>query len=265
MARSYSWNDAVEGFSFMKNKISVQVLTHNCEDTLSEVLQSLSAFSEIVIIDTGSTDNTLSIAAQFPKVCIYQTEFKGFGSTRNEGATHCSHDWIFAVDADEIVSNELCMQILYGTLNPGLVYSVRRRNYFNGKEIKCTHWGNDFVLRLYHKKNTQFSTDRVHERVLTQNNNIRKLKGHLTHVPYRSISDFLRKMECYSSLYAEQYQGKKGSSLGKAIWKGVFTFLKNYFIQRGCLGGGEGFVLSLYNAQTTYYKYLKLAEINRII
>jgi hypothetical protein len=110
---------------------------------------------------------------------------------------------------------------------------------------------------------TQFSTDAVHEKVISKNLTVVKLKHSLKHVPYRSMADFLEKMQIYSSFFAMQHQGKKTSSFSRALFHSCMTFLKNYFLKRGILGGREGFILSVYNAQTTYYKYLKLAELNK--
>jgi hypothetical protein len=85
------------------------------------------------------------------------------------------------------------------------------------------------------------------------------LKGKLLHTPYRSIDHFLAKMQIYSTLFAEQNAGKKRSSFATAVFHSMAAFFKNYFLKRGFLNGKEGFIISLYNAQTTYYKYLKLA------
>ena len=87
------------------------------------------------------------------------------------------------------------------------------------------------------------------------------LKGRCFHTPYRSIDSLLAKMQLYTTLFAEQNEGRS-SSVGKALWKGFAAFLKNYLFKRGFLDGKEGLIISLYNAHTTYYKYLKLAYQN---
>ncbi len=248
----------------MQNKIAVTILTKNCGDTLLATLQSLEAFREIIILDTGSVDDTLEIAGEFPHVKIYHAEFKGFGPLHNEATSLASMEWILSIDSDEILSPELAQEIQELQLDPACVYSIQRDNYFNGKRIRCcAGWYPDRVVRLYHRRKTKFSNDAVHEKILREGLQEIPLKHTLKHTPYRSISDFLEKMQKYSTLFAEQNRGKKKSSFGKAVFHGLGAFFKNYFIKLGIMGGKEGFIISLYNSQTAFYKYLKLAELNK--
>ncbi len=247
----------------MKN-ISVTVLTKNCGDTLLATLQSLQAFSEVIVLDTGSSDDTLEIAGEFPNVNIHHAEFKGFGPLHNEATSIASHDWILSIDSDEIVTPELVREIQELLLNPNSVYSIPRENYFNGKIIRCcAGWYPDPVIRLYNRRHTRFSNDAVHEKILREGVKVVKLQHPLKHTPYRTISDFLDKMQKYSTLFAEQNRGKKRSSFFKALLHGTSAFIKSYIFKRGIAGGKEGFIISLYNSQTAYYKYLKLAELNK--
>ena len=244
--------------------ISVHVLTKNSASTLAQTLTSLASFSEVIVFDTGSTDETLKIASQFPNVAIYQALMTGFGAAHNAAAALGSSDWILSIDSDEVLSTGLIEELHLLHLDPKCVYAILRDNYFNGKRITfCAGWYPDWVVRLYNRTSTQFSNDVVHEKVITQRLKVVKLKNNLRHVPYRSMTDFLEKMQTYSSFFAVQYQGKKQSSLTRAVFHGCATFCKNYFFKWGILGGREGFILSFYNAQTTYYKYLKLAELNK--
>ena len=244
--------------------ISVHILTKNSGDTIAETLQSLVAFSEVVIYDNGSTDKTIEICEQFKNVKVHHGPFQGFGPMHNAAAAVGSNDWVLAIDSDEVVSRELADEILQLKLDPQCVYAIERDNYLNGKKIRfCAGWHPDWVIRLYHRKSTRFTDDQVHEKVITKNLRVLKLQNTIKHVPYRSMSDFLDKMQKYSTLFARQHQGKKESSVGKALVHGVVAFCKNYFLKRGFLGGREGYILSVYNAQTTYYKYLKLAELNK--
>ena len=244
--------------------ISVHVLTKNSSHTIFETLKSLLSFPEVIVFDTGSTDETLEIASQFPNVKIHHASMKGFGAAHNEAAKLSSYDWILSIDSDETLSPELSQEIHALKLNPQCVYAILRDNYLNGKKITfCAGWHPDWVIRIYNKNNTHFSTDAVHEKVLTENLQVIKLRHTLRHIPYRTTADFLEKMQLYSSFFAKQHQGKKQSSLAHAIFHSWLAFCKNYFLKRGIFGGREGFILSLYNAQTTYYKYLKLAELNK--
>ncbi len=239
--------------------ISVTILTKNAAETLHATLESLKGFDEVFILDTGSTDETLAIAKLFFNVRIAIEPFQGFGPTHNRASLLAKHDWILSIDSDEVVSSELAEQILSCSLNPRCVYSLDRHNYFNGKWIKCcAGWYPDLIVRLYHKQTTRFSEAFVHERILSEGLTVIPLKGPLLHTPYRSIDAFLSKMQTYSTLFAEENRGKKRSSMWKAVGHGLAAFFKNYVLKRGILGGKEGFIISLYNSQVTYYKYLKL-------
>lgn len=240
--------------------ISVTILSKNSSETIAATLDSCHCFPEVVLFDTGSTDDTLEIAKKYPNVRIFNAQFQGFGTSHNQAAEKASNDWILSIDSDEILSTELIEEIHARSLDKGFVYSLSRSNYFRGKWMKCcSGWYPDRVVRLYHRHKTRFSDDQVHEKVLSQGMGVVPLKGKLLHMPYRSIESFLAKMQMYSTLFAEQNAGKKKSSLGIAIFHAIAAFLKNYFLKRGFLGGKEGFIISVYNAHGTYYKYLKLA------
>ena len=244
-------------------KISVTILTKNSDQTLANCLRALEDFEEVIILDTGSTDLTLDIAQTFPKVKVFEADFQGFGPLHNIAAEKASNEWILSVDSDEVLSEELAREILNLKLERKCIYSFPFYNYFNGKHIRGCGWFPDRHIRLYNKAETQFSNDFVHEKIITNNLKEVQLKNPVKHDSYRSISDFLKKMENYSSLYAQQNKQKKSSSLLKALLKGSFTFFKSYFLKKGFLDGREGFIISVYNSQTTFYKYLKLEELNQ--
>ena len=114
----------------------------------------------------------------------------------------------------------------------------------------------------YNKTKTKFSSNLVHEKLENKNQLAFYFKNSINHYPYRNIDDFLRKMSAYSTLFAIQNKNKKKSSFLKAIFHSTFAFIKSFIIKRGFTAGKEGFIISLYNTHTAYYKYLKLAQIN---
>lgn len=240
--------------------ISVTILTKNSAKFLAEVLQALHLFDEVAILDTGSTDQTLEIAAKFQNVTIHRGFLTGFGEAHNQISALARNDWILSIDSDEIASEELIREIVSLTLDPKSVYSVKRHNFYRNKFIKGCGWYPDRVVRLYNKKETRFSDAKVHEAIITKNMRVVTLKEPLNHFPYNSIDDFLKKMHFYSSLFAEDHKTKKRGSMPKALGHGFFAFFKSYFLKRGILLGSEGLEISLYNGITAYYKYLKLRE-----
>lgn len=247
----------------MNIPVTVTVLTKNSQKYLNEVLSALALFDEVVVCDTGSKDNTLEIAKRFPNVVIYERPFIGFGPTHNIASSLAKNDWILSVDSDEIVTQPLAEEIQQLALTRGSVYSFPRHNEYREKWIRWCGWHPDRQIRLYNRLDTKFTDAQVHEAVDASCLNKVSLSSPLRHYSYANVHDFLEKMQTYSTLFAQQYQGKKSSSLGKAISHGLYTFFKSYFLKRGFMGGQEGFEISLYNANTAFYKYLKLAEANR--
>jgi glycosyltransferase involved in cell wall biosynthesis len=243
--------------------ISVTVLTKNSQKYLQKVLEALASFDEVLLYDNGSTDNTLKIAASFPNVVVKTGKFLGFGPTHNQASDLSKNDWILSIDSDEIVTKEMAKEIGSLALDPRSVYSFPRHNFYNGKFIKWCGWHPDRQIRLYNKKYTRFTEVQVHEAIIADGMKHVHLKSPLQHYSYDSHAEFLTKMQSYSDLFAKQNCGKRKGSPCKAVLHGLAAFMKAYFLKRGFLGGYEGFVISIYNGNTAFYKYLKLYEANQ--
>lgn len=244
--------------------ISVTILTKNSAKYIHDVIDALKDFDEVLVYDTGSTDATKEIAITFANVTLKEGPFEGFGDTHNTASSLAKHDWILSIDSDEIMTPELTKEIAHLSLDPHTVYSFPRRNYYDGKWIQWCGWHPDRQHRLYHRKETAFSRAKVHESIIVKGMKQQPLSNSIIHYPYQNTADFLAKMQNYSELFAQQNQGKRKSSTFTAINHAFFTFFKSYFLKRGFLGGRQGFQISVYNANTAFYKYLKLAEKNRI-
>jgi glycosyltransferase involved in cell wall biosynthesis len=242
--------------------ISVCILTKNSARSLARTLDSLSQFPEILVLDTGSQDETKEIARSFSNVRLVETPFTGFGMLRNIAAQLAAHDWILALDSDEFASQEFIQKLMSLTLDPQTVYELNFHNYYRGRRIVGCGWNPKYHIRLYHRNTTKWCENEVHEDIIYQGLSVQRIEEPVYHIPYLTTSDFLHKMQLYSDLFAKQYQGKRKSSFSKAFLHGLSTFFKSYFLTGGCINGTDGFVISFYNATTTFYKYLKLAEIN---
>lgn len=243
--------------------ISVTILTKNSARYLYEVLDALRSFDEVLLYDNGSKDDTFAIAEQFPNVIVKKGAFFGFGPTHNIASGLARNDWILSIDSDEVVTPELAQEIRELKLDPRNVYSFPRHNYYNGKFIKWCGWYPDRQWRLYHRGHTHFTDAQVHEAIEIKGMDQKLLKSPLVHYSYGSHSEFLNKMQSYSDLFAKQNVGKKKSSPCKAVLHGFFAFFKSYILKSGWKGGYEGFVISVYNGNTAFYKYLKLYEANQ--
>ncbi len=248
----------------MAPKISVTILTKNSSLYMNECLSALLKFDEIIILDNGSTDDTIEIARSYKNVKVYEHEFIGFGPLKNLAISYTSNDWVFSVDSDEIISNDLVIEIQKLILDKNCIYSISRDNYYNGKLIQACGWQNDFVHRLFNKTVTQFNDKLVHESLIINNNiKMTKLVNNMKHYTFNSAIELVDKMQKYSTLWANENRNKKKSSPSKAFFRAMFSFVKNYFFQKGFLYGYEGLVISISNANGVFYKYIKLYEVNK--
>jgi glycosyltransferase involved in cell wall biosynthesis len=245
--------------------ISAIVLTKNSARLLPDVLAALAWCDEVVVYDTGSTDDTLAVAAAFPHVRSHQPtgSFAGFGVARQHSISLARNDWIFSVDSDEIVSPELADEIRSLPLDPRCVYVVPFENFYRGRHITTCGWSPDRHERLFNRTVTNFCHSEVHERVQTKNLSVVPLRHPIRHFSYQSTGDFLRKMSAYSHLFAAQHTGKKRSSPAKAVARSVWAFFKSFVLERGFFQGADGLVISAYKSQTVFWKYLLLHEANQ--
>jgi glycosyltransferase involved in cell wall biosynthesis len=246
----------------LSNKdISCVIIVKNGEITITNTLASLSAFSEVVLYDNGSTDKTLAIAKQFANVRIIEGDFLGFGETKNKAASYAKNDWVLSLDADETLSEIFLDSLQSLTLDDSCAYQIVRTNFYRGREIKHC-WKKEKIVRLYNRKITAFNDNKVHEFVLTNQLKVQTLAGLVNHFPYQSVADFIAKSNHYSSLFAQENMGKKHSSPLKAFLNATFVFIKKYFIKRGFLDGYPGLLISFAHMSTNFFKYLKLYEVN---
>ncbi len=247
----------------MSIPLSVMVLTKDSGRRIRAVLAALRDFDEVVVYDNGSSDDTLDIVREFANVTLIQGPFTGFGPMRRLATEKARHDWIFAVDSDEVVSKQLRDEIAGLFLEPKLVYSISRRNHFAGKPISCCGWSPDRVVRIFNRNSTGYCEKQVHESVtLSPNLTVVELDNRLDHFPFDSVRELVDKMQRYSCLWADDHAGKRDASAFGAIFKGFVAFLKNYFLKRGFLDGAEGLLISVANAGGVFFKYMKLREAN---
>jgi glycosyltransferase involved in cell wall biosynthesis len=245
--------------------ISVILISKNASSTIRACLKSLSDFQEVLLLlDASTTDDTGIIAGEFPNVRVAHSPFLGFGKMKALAQQLAKYDWVFSIDSDEVVPSELSKEIQTLVLSdPTQVYYIHRKNHYQKKHIDACGWNNDVILRLYNRTFTGFTDRRIHESVfLPEGAKKNQLKNSLLHYPYSNVKGLLEKLNHYSELYAEENFRKKKSSTGKALWKGAFTFFKDYILRKGIFYGSEGFLISLCNANGAFYKYYKLKERN---
>jgi glycosyltransferase involved in cell wall biosynthesis len=242
-------------------KISVTIITFNEEQNIERCLDSIQWADEIVVVDSGSTDRTLTICQRY-HCKIIEHPWCGFGFMKRLGVDSATHDWIFSIDSDEKMTDQLksmIQQLLNQTQHAG--YRVKRISYYLEKKICYSGWNHDYPLRLFNRKYGNFNDKPIHESVQLIGK-IGKIEAALLHYPYPTIASHVQKMNRYAELSAElSAKTGKSSSIATAILKGVIKFLKMYLLQLGFLDGRIGFILAFNSAFGVYLKYVKLWEI----
>lgn len=239
--------------------LSVTIIVHNEEQHIRACLESVAWADEIIVVDSGSTDATLVICQMYTTNVFSETDWQGFGVQKNRALQHASHDWVLSIDADERVSPALRTVIEIAMQRTDIVgWRIPRLSNYCGRFMRHSGWYPDKVLRLFRHSAGQFSNDMVHERVIVDGK-IDDLDEPLIHYTYTDLDEMLIKLNAYSSAGAQQaFEQGKRASLSIAVFKGLWAFIRTYLLRLGFLDGREGFLLAVSNAETTYYRYLKL-------
>jgi glycosyltransferase involved in cell wall biosynthesis len=244
----------------MIQKLTVIIITKNEAARIDACLRSVAWAHEIVVMDSGSTDDTVARCQAYTDK-VFVTDWPGYGAQKNRALAKASGDWVLALDADEQLSDELAQEIrsIIAGNATHTAYSMPRHSSYLGKFLRHGDWANDRCTRLFRRGAASFSEDPVHERLNVPDGQIGKLKHPLYHETFSSLAQMLDKLNSYSTLSAQAKHAKgQRSSVWKAIGHGVWTFFRGYILKRGFLDGREGFLLAVSNAEGTYYRYLKM-------
>jgi len=243
------------------NKLTAIIPTFNEESNIEAVISSVSFADEIIIVDSFSTDNTLTIAEKY-NVKIIQRNYKNSASQKNWAIPQATHNWILIVDADERISEKLKNEIIetLKKTKKNCGFWIRRENHFMGKKIKFSGWQNDKVFRLF-TKNHRYETKSAHAEIITNKNN-KTLKNKLTHYTFKSYHHYKNKINQYAIWQAQDLiKTKNNINIFHFYIKPVFRFLKHYIFMLGFLDGKAGLKLSFLQAYGVYLRYKKLQEL----
>ncbi len=240
-------------------RLSVIVITKDEAGSIRPCLESVSWADEIVVVDSGSSDDTAAICREYTdKVTV--TDWPGFGPQKNRALDAARGEWVLSLDADERVSPELRAEIEAAMADPGAAAAFRmpRSSSYCGRFMRHGGWWPDYVTRLFRRGRARFSDDLVHERLVVDGE-VGSLSSPLLHEAFRDPEEVLQKVNAYSSAGARMMaqRGRKATLAG-AVARGLWSFLRSYVLRAGFLDGREGFMLAVSNAEGTYYRYLKL-------
>jgi len=238
-------------------RLSAIVIAMNESANIGDCLDSLAFCDEIVVVDSGSTDDTVAIAESKGARVVYRA-FEGFGRQFNHALDQATGVWVLSVDADERVSPALRAEIEHAVADGGADgYEMPRLSSFCGRFMRHSGWYPDYVLRLWKRGTTRWNDVLVHPHPVC-NGTVKRLREPLIHYPVLRLEDSLSRMDRYSTAGAEQMaiNGRR-VSFSTGILRGWWAFVRHYILRAGFLDGREGFLLAVVNAEGTYYRYMK--------
>lgn len=239
--------------------LSVIIITKNEAKNLHDCLESVKFANEIIILDCGSSDETIKIGLQYTDQ-IYSVDWPGFGPQKNRALAKCHGEWVLSLDADERITEPLAKEIveIISSDSKHDAYALLRKSTYCNKFIAHGDWHKDYCTRLFKRGTAHFTDSPIHERLIVTGKTGR-LKGNLLHHSFSDLEEVINKVNAYSTLSAKhKFDLGKKSSLIKAITHGLWTFFRGYFLKGGFLDGKKGFMLAVSNAEGCYYRYLKM-------
>ncbi len=263
----------------MKNKIklSFSIIAHNEEHNIKRCLESIKWANEIIVVDCESTDNTVKIAKRYTNRIYKRKNLVNLNINKSYAISKSRGEWIFYIDPDEVITPQLKEEILK-VINQDTNFDgfkIPRLNYYIFGFLK--HGGNypDYQLRLFRKGKGKFPNKHVHERIVIDGK-IGKLKSNMLHFPYTTISEYIKKLDFYTSFYADYWikNRKNVNSLSLLVnlsYKPIIKFFERYVLKGGFLDGIAGFFAAFSHSTTHiityfkfyyYYKYYKQQTMN---
>ena len=242
--------------------LSVIIITKNEAHDIEHCLQSVAWADEIIVLDSGSTDNTVALCRPYTPH-VFRTDWPGYGAQKNRALARATSDWVLSLDADNQLTEALqhAIQTLPRTEPPAQAYTIPVHSFYYQKCIRYGDWRNERRILLFQKDQGQFTDTAVHEYVHVRGT-VGALKAPLLHRPFQSPHEMIQKLNDYSTLSAQMHaeRGTK-STLWKAITHSLWRFVHGYVLRLGFLDGREGLLLAISNAQGTYYRYIKLLHL----
>jgi glycosyltransferase involved in cell wall biosynthesis len=246
-----------------KLPLTVAIIALNAAGEIGACLAAVGFADEIVVVDSGSTDATVEIAKRHG-ARVEHREWLGFGRQKQHAVEIARHDWVLCLDVDERVSERLALSIRQALAGRKYhAWRMARRNRFLGRWLGHGEGYPDWSVRLFHRAHAGWSSDEVHEAVLTTTE-VGRLEGDLLHESAEDVATYLAKQNRYSTLHAQALfrQGVR-ASYWRLVASPLARFVKFYLLRLGFLDGGPGFAHIVIGCNNSFHKYLKLIELQK--
>jgi len=243
--------------------LSAVLITHNAGALIERCLASVAFADEILLVDSGSSDDTLAIAERHG-ARVVQHAWLGFGPQKQFAVESAANDWVLCLDADEQVSDALKKSIVDALRAPSAeAYQFARRNRFLGRWLSHGEGYPDWSVRLYHRAHARWSDDPVHEKVVVDGA-VEKLTGDLLHDSAESLHRYLEKQNRYTSLQAERlHERGRAAGIAQLVISPLARFVKFYVFRLGFLDGVPGLIHIAIGCMNSFNKYAKLIALNK--
>ena len=244
-----------------KIPVTVAIIALDAAAHIEPLLESVPFADEVLVVDSGSRDATCEIA-QRHGARVEVREWAGFGRQKQHAVSIARNDWVLCLDVDERVSPRLARSIVLAMAEPRYnAWRMARRNRFLGRWLSHGEGYPDWTVRLFHRAHASWSSDDVHEAVLTTTE-VGTLEGDLMHDSAEDIGTYMTKQNRYSTLHAEALfrQGVR-AGYWRLLTSPLARFIKFYILRRGFLDGGPGFAHIVVGCTNSFQKYLKLLEL----
>lgn len=243
--------------------VSVAIITKNEADRIEECIKSAQLADEIVVVDSGSTDDTVGRAISLG--CkVFEEDWKGYALQKQSAIDKCVNEWVLVLDADERVPLPTWEAISRALAEFGGkidAFALPRQNFFNGRPLKYGYEWPDKVTRLVNKTKARMDESVVHEDVIAAN--VMHINAPLLHYKRFAMNDYLTKLNTYSTLLAQKTllrNPDKKTSVANAFFSFLAHFCRSYFLCRAVLDGSGGFIISFTEALHSFYKQIKILE-----
>lgn len=243
--------------------LSLVIITKNEGLNLARCIESVPFADEIIVVDSGSTDDTREIALRYTRH-VFDVPWTGFGPTKQAALKRATSDWILSLDADEALDEELARSIreaLQQDASPAMGYQLCRISMFLDRWIMHSGWYPELILRLGRRTALACTTELVHER-LDVEGPVLVLKGHLLHYTAPELGPYIEKMHLYAGLMAsKKFQRGRRAGVLDLCFRPLYKFCYSYFFRRGFLDGVPGLILAGVLAYYVFMQYARIWEI----